>query len=249
MKPNRVAVAASLIAIAVGAFFVFTDPGDTRAVTVTGAELVPMGAGYALTAKIDNPGGPDLLTGIGSEDGDRAMLSGGTGPLAIPSDSTPGLAMDGVHGMLVGLTGDTSEGRLVPVALWFEGAGKVTTRARITGGMEMDYSSGFDVPAGEPRPTISTLVTPEGEGWAIDLETGDFTFSKDAVDGAHEPGIGHGHLYLNGLKLQRVFGTKVTIGALPKGKYELRVTLNTNDHRAFRVDGQKVMATAKVNVD
>ncbi|MCP3969006.1 MAG: copper chaperone PCu(A)C [Rhodobacteraceae bacterium] len=249
MEPVRVVLTASFFAMAGVAFWVFSGSGRLAPITVTGAELAPLAEGFALTAKIVNPGGPDVLTGIGSEDAGQAKLTGGVDALAIPARGTPALSMDGVHGVLMGVMGDTGEGRLVPVSLWFGAAGKVTVRARISGVAGRDHDKGFDVPEGEPRPGVALQVVRQGDGWKVMIETRGFSFAKDAVDGPHRPGAGHGHLYLNGLKLQRVFGPEARIGALPRGQHELRVTLNTNDHRAYRLDGALVSATAQIVVD
>ncbi len=245
MKPFAIVGALLVFAVA-AAMYVYLPRGPQ--ITLTDAVLTPMGGALMLTANIDNPGGPDRLISVSSGDSAGAVLMGGSGDLAIPAGSTPSLASDGLHAMLQGVTGDIAEGRLVPVKLTFETAGDVTTRARI-GAMEMDHDAVFDVPESEPKPTLSLLVFPDGGGWRIEAKTDDFTFSRDAVDGPHQPGIGHGHLYLDGLKLQRVYGPIARIGALLPGTYEMRVTLNTNDHRAYVVDGAPVTATAQIVAD
>jgi len=63
------------------------------------------------------------------------------------------------------------------------------------------------------------------------------------------PGIGHGHIYAGSVKLGRVFDNSYQIGALPKGEHTIRVSLNTNNHRAYAVDGQPLEATATIVVD
>ena len=64
----------------------------------------------------------------------------------------------------------------------------------------------------------------------------------------HVPGTGHAHLYLNGLKLGRLYVPSARIGALPPGDHMVRVTLNANDHRAYVVDGDPVTAIAPLSV-
>ena len=104
------------------------------------------------------------------------------------------------------------------------------------------------VTEGEPRPQLSLShnQNPATGGWTIDLNVNNFRFAKDLVDGAHVPGTGHGHLYLNGLKLGRVYGTSVELGPVPKGNHVARVTLNTNDHLAYVVDDRPVSATVMI---
>ena len=51
------------------------------------------------------------------------------------------------------------------------------------------------------------------------------------------------------MKLGRMLEPEAHIGALPKGQHEVRVTLNTNDHRAYVVDDVPVSAAAQIVVD
>ncbi len=247
MEVARIAIGLGFLGIAAYGFFAFTGP-EPSSITVTEARLHPMGDALILAARIDNPGAPDRLTGIGSEAAARALLT--REDLVVPGDSAPVLAMDGAHGVLMGLQGETAEGRLIPVTLWFEEAGRITTRARIVAD-GMDHSRGFDVPEGEPMPQLTVAVSEVASdgAWSVTLETSDFTFSEDAVDGPHQPGVGHAHLYLNGLKLARLYSASGGIGALPSGQHTVEVVLNTNDHQAYVVDGQRVSATATIVVE
>jgi hypothetical protein len=65
----------------------------------------------------------------------------------------------------------------------------------------------------------------------------------------HVPGMGHGHIYVGGMKLDRLFKSEYLIGQLPPGRHEVRVTLNTNDHRAYVVDDVPVSASTFIMVD
>ena len=78
---------------------------------------------------------------------------------------------------------------------------------------------------GEPAPSLTLSVTPDGDGWRVQIDAQDFTFSKDFVDLYHVPGMGHGHLYVGGMKLGRLYAPEAYIGALPKGQHEIRVAL------------------------
>ena len=250
MKP--LALLAALIVLGAASGIMFFAIGRAPAITVTEAALHPMGNGHALTLKIDNPGPPDRLLSVASSEGATVALTGAgaaTDGLPIPGGSAPSLAMDGAHAMVMGLAGTADEGRLVPVTLTFADGGQVGTRARITGGTPMDYSAVFQVPADEPQPALALLANATGDGWTLTLQTTGFTFSRDAVDGPHQPGTGHGHVYLDGLKLARVYGDTYQVGPLPPGPHEFRVTLNTNDHRAYAVGGRPVTATVRVVAD
>ena len=87
------------------------------------------------------------------------------------------------------------------------------------------------------------------DGWRVDAETTAFRFAEDLMNGPHEPGTGHGHLYVGDMKIGRMLGPTAFIGALPAGTHEVRVTLNSNDHRPLVVDGAPLTATATIQVD
>ena len=61
--------------------------------------------------------------------------------------------------------------------------------------------------------------------------------------------MGHGHIYVSGMKIGRLYQPEARIGTLPKGEHQVRLTLNTNDHRAYVVGDQPVTATATIVVD
>ena len=170
MEVGRLIVGFGFFGLAFGALAMFGN--ETPVMSVTEAELQPMGRGFALVAKIDNTGKPDRLIGIGSESAMQTNLMGGTtSSFPIPAGSTPSLAMDGAHAMLSGLQGGVEDGRLVPVTFWFENAGRVQTRARIVDQMTMDHGQTFDVPSGDTAPTLDLIVTQEKEDWLLSLAT------------------------------------------------------------------------------
>jgi len=253
-------LAALLVLIGAGAWLLFGRGGDPAPV-VTEVTAVPVHGlpdTLLISLKIDNRGGPDRLTGAMSPESADVVIAGavGTDGLAIPAGSAPALASDGAHLELHGLSGDLADGRLIPLTLNFEKAGDITTRARVN----MTKPDGspahamhnmealHEVPEGEPAPTLAMRLTPDGEGWLVHLDLANVELSSDLADKPHKPGTGHAHLYLNGLKLQRMYSTEARIGALPPGQYMVRVVLNTNDHQAYAVGGEPVEAMALIDV-
>ena len=101
----------------------------------------------------------------------------------------------------------------------------------------------------DPAPEIDLASSRTDTGWRITATTRNFDFREDLADQPHEPGTGHGHLYIEGLKLQRLYGPDAVIGDLPPGRYEVRVSLNTNDHRPYMADGVPVSASVILEVD
>lgn len=227
------------------------------------------GALIGVTMTIRNTGKPDRLVSAHVEGAKMAIVKGENAqPLPIPANAKVSLAMDGAHIMLGGVPGEIKDGVLIPMTLTFENAGKVQTKAHFGkpmmdhGGIKHGASAndakagdamammGMDyvVPDGEPAPTLSISTAPRaGGGFTVSIETTNFRFSKEAADGPHEAGVGHGHLYVGGVKLGRVYGNSVEVPRLPSGEQIVRVTLNTNDHRTYLVEGELVTATAIVS--
>ncbi len=247
------------VVIAAAAAFMQRGGGaDHILLTEVSAAPLPDGD-LGVFLKVENRGAPDRLIAVTSPEADAILYSpeAAIGP-PMPSGQGPALAADGAHIRLSGLAGAPEDGRLIPLTLVFETAGEVTTKARIsdpkaTGGAEEVGLFGLGdicvVGDGEPAPQVSLSVIPDGDGWKINVNTDQFEFS-DALTGLyHVPGMGHGHIYVGGMKIGRLYQPETRIGALPKGEHQVRLTLNTNDHRAYVVGDQPVTATATIVVD
>lgn len=210
--------------------------------------------------RIENAGGPDRLISASSSFADQTVLYSPESDdgIPVPASSQPSLAVDGAHVVLSGLADALQDGQLIPVTLTFEQAGPVSGRARYSaestsGANHIAGLFGFGgicaVGEGEPAPAVSLSAQISDGGLTVDLQSDEFTFREDLLDGPHVPGTGHGHLYVGGLKLQRLFGSRAEIGALPPGSHVVRVTLNTNDHRAYVVEDEPVTATTTIHVN
>ncbi|WP_159978447.1 copper chaperone PCu(A)C [Roseobacter cerasinus] len=225
-----------------------------RHLLITESTASPMGNGAAAVLTIDNQGAPDQLVAVSSPTA-TVMLHGAEAGLPIQT-GTSSLATDAAHIMI---RSDTpfEDGALIPVTLTFANAGDTSVNIRYAtpnpdsmaahsamghGTMQHDVGDG-------PQPTVSLSVERVENGWLAQIETTNFTFSEAMQDGDHVDGTGHGHIYLGGMKLGRVFTNSYSIGALPSGQHILRVSLNTNDHRAYAVDGTPVEAETIITVD
>lgn len=262
MKAAKPIVAiAILIVVATSAYLLVSRAVQTDLLLtdVTAAPIEDARGSVGIFMTIRNSGGPDRLVSARSIVAQRARLDHAVADagLAIPADSEPSLAPDGAFILMDGMGGDLQEGRMIPVTLRFDHAGEIRTQARLVspqkegGAADVGLLGLGDiclVEDGEPAPNIAIEVEPDGDGWIVRVLTEEFTFTPDLADGAHVPGTGHGHLYLGGLKLQRLYEPEARIGALPPGKHQVRVTLNTNDHRAYVVDDFPVSATAEIIV-
>ncbi len=160
--------------------------------------------------------------------------------LTFPARGTPALSEDGSYIRLVDVEGEISEGRLIPLTLTFLRSGEQSVRARV--GMNADphakhraMAAMAEVASEGPAPEMRMALEPAANGATlVRLEVENFTFDPDSETPEHVPGHGHAHLYLDGVKVQRMYGTEALIGALPSGTFEVRVDLNSNLHVPYR---------------
>ena len=230
---------------------------DILITSVTAAPIAGQDGTVGVFASFEALQSADHLINVPSPTGQAVLVSAPETGLAMPSGSTPSLALDGAHVQITGVDGALDEGRMLPLTLRFERAGEVNVRARLAAPKEMGHAGHFGlhgmggicrVEEGEPVPQITLDVQPDGSEWVVRVTTQDFAFTPDLVDGLHVPGTGHGHVYLDGLKLQRLYGPEARIGALPPGQCTVQITLNTNDHRAYVVGDTAITAEAQIVV-
>ena len=97
-------------------------------------------------------------------------------------------------------------------------------------------------------PTIDLqLVEDESSGYALHIQTTNFRFAPENTGKAYVEGEGHAHIFIDNQKTGRAYSPWVYIEPLTKGSHQIKVTLNTNDHRLFLVEGKPVEAVIKFN--
>lgn len=102
---------------------------------------------------------------------------------------------------------------------------------------------------GDP-PSVEIMLHPDPQsGWGLQVKTENFRFTPEASGMVNTAGQGHGHLYVNGDKIARLYGPWFHLETLPAGKNEITVTLNTNDHQTITVGGLPLEARTTVTVE
>jgi len=103
------------------------------------------------------------------------------------------------------------------------------------------HSSLVDVSKTEPVPNFEISVVRDAHGgWNLTVSPQNFTFAPGHVNGKHVHGEGHAHLYVNGKKIARLYGTDFHIPALRSGENVVSVSLNTNDHQTYALGDQPI---------
>ena len=90
-------------------------------------------------------------------------------------------------------------------------------------------------------PEISLQLSKDAvSGWNLFVDVTNFEF--EPIGEAVEMGVGHAHLYINDVKMARLYGPYFHIPELPAGTHQIRVSLNAHNHASFAVNGQPVEA-------
>ena len=236
-----------LCVLVVGAAMAWMAMRDTSTVSVTHATLSPMKDGTFMgSVTLANDGVADRLLSVSSVDFVHAHLMGADGATVIPANATPSLAGDGLH-LMMG-EGEAPLGSLIPIELRFAKAGAVPLRAKVVDTM-MSHETDTGVEVEGVQLTLRPPTAASKDGFRVGLDIKGIEL-KSVPDGtAHVAGEGHAHVYLNGLKLQRLYQTDFEIGGLLPGAYTLRVSLNAHDHRPMLSGGRPLDAVWQFTLD
>lgn len=107
--------------------------------------------------------------------------------------------------------------------------------------LEVDYSL--------PLPSVALEVFKDKkDGYNLHLVTENFVLTPEKVNTDPIQGEGHAHVYVNGVKVSRLYSDWYNLSSadLEEGENTVMVTLNANDHSEWSMDGQHVYATAQV---
>ncbi len=121
----------------------------------------------------------------------------------------------------------------------------------LSGGMQASATShvmtaSVEAPEGT---SVELQVEPDAvSGYNITVTTPGFTFTPEAVNSEHIPGQGHAHLYVDGVKITRLYGPSYHLVGLTHGAHEVRVSLSTNSHADYVRSAGLVDATRTVTV-
>lgn len=105
----------------------------------------------------------------------------------------------------------------------------------------------YEVPAGVDVPAVELGIEADAKsGWNVHLDLTNFTLTPENVNGEHVEGEGHAHIYVDGKKLGRLYAADYYLDGLSEGEHEIKVTLNTNDHKDYAADGTVISDSAMI---
>lgn len=108
-----------------------------------------------------------------------------------------------------------------------------------------------EVDPDKPVPSVTHLMFPDVmDGYNVQILPVNFTFTPADINRQAKDNEGHAHIYVNGVKIGRVYAPWVHLPAksLQPGLNEVTVTLNANDHSEWARDGVTISSTVRMKV-
>lgn len=118
--------------------------------------------------------------------------------------------------------------------------------------MIMKNVAALEIPAGNPVPKIALHFYRDAvSGLNLYIHLVDFQMGPPELDMKGRRPRGHGHLYINGNKVRRVYGPHQHLpeGLFKSGVNLVMVSLNRHDQRPWRRDGVQIQASCFLDLD
>lgn len=107
----------------------------------------------------------------------------------------------------------------------------------------------LEVLPNQPAPAVSLIVYPDAKrGWNLQVKVSNFKFAPERVNTKSNTLEGHAHLYVDGKKLTRLYGSWYYLESLSPGKHKISVTLNANGHEDLTYKGKAIEAYTTIEV-
>ena len=118
-------------------------------------------------------------------------------------------------------------------------------------GNPMDHEHSKNVEwEGDEQPSLYLSVKPhDSYGWVVIYNANNFTFNAENASSQHIQGEGHGHLYVNDVKIARLYGEPYYLRDLNMGANTIGITLNTNNHLSYVFNGAAIEKNVEIIVD
>jgi len=91
--------------------------------------------------------------------------------------------------------------------------------------------------SGGPKPLVDLQVIPLPDGgYNVRVQTLNFTFAPEHVGMEPVTGEGHAHLYVDDVKVARIYGEWYHLESIPEDAEVISVSLYANDHRPLAIE-------------
>lgn len=99
-----------------------------------------------------------------------------------------------------------------------------------------------------PEVTLIEVIQEAPGSYILHVEIENWQFTPEKTGESANPNEGHAHVYVDGIKVGRMYSPWLHLGDLSEGEHQVVVTLNGNDHTEFVVDGELIGAETAVTV-
>lgn len=107
----------------------------------------------------------------------------------------------------------------------------------------------LEIPVGQAVPTVDLTVHPDAvKGVNLEVKVANFRFAPEKINQESKLTEGHGHLYIDGKKMTRLYGSWYYLADLEPGQRKITVTLNANGHENLVHQGKMIEDTEVVSV-
>ena len=111
------------------------------------------------------------------------------------------------------------------------------------------HTTKYEVEA-EKAPKVELVVSEDAKsGYNIKIITTDYKFTPENVNQENIPNEGHAHLYIDGVKIARLYSPYFHYDGNFEGTKTFRVTLNANDHSEYALNGETIASEIQVTHD
>ena len=113
--------------------------------------------------------------------------------------------------------------------------------------MESMAIAPIELPADGKVPRLALVATPDAMGgFNLRVRMANFRLAPEHTGAGPVAGEGHLHLYVDGAKHTRLYGSWFYLDGLAPGAHALRVEAVANNHAPYHHGGEPVFATAAV---
>lgn len=107
--------------------------------------------------------------------------------------------------------------------------------------------SGLDVAGWGAIPSVEVSISADSKsGWNLKADVENFVLAPQSVSTENVEGEGHMHLYVDGVKITRMYDEWHHIDGLSEGRHEIRVELSANDHSVLTANGVPIDDTVVI---
>ena len=106
-----------------------------------------------------------------------------------------------------------------------------------------------EIPSTQEAPSVDLVVHKDAvKGWNLEVKVANFKFAPERINKDSIVNEGHAHLFVNGKKITRLYGSWYYLDNLEPGTNEVKVTLNTNKHEDLVSGGEVIQDTEVIQV-